>query len=115
MQTLNSRPMLQAIVQGIEATEIVPGRCEVIDEEQEFGVVVDSANDPKSLSLLLDSIQKIEPRRLILITGCEGERNRDARPFIGEIAHYKVCRDFPGFCPAIDGIRKVKDSYPHNE
>lgn len=82
--------MLQAIVQGIEATEIVPGRCEVIDEEQDFGVVVDSANDPKSLSLLLDNIRRIDPRRIILVTGCEGEVGRDSRPFLGEIAHYKV-------------------------
>lgn len=81
---------LQAIVQGIEATEIVPGRSEVIDEEQDFGVVVDSANDPTSLSHLLDSIRRIEPRRIILVTGCEGERDRDSRPFLGEIAHYKV-------------------------
>lgn len=81
---------MQAIVQGIEATEIVPGRCEVIDEEQDFGLVVDSANDPKSLSRLLDSVRRIEPRRLILVTGCEGERSREDRPFMGEIAHYKV-------------------------
>ena len=81
---------MQAIVQGIEATEIVPGRCEVIDEEQDFGLIVDSANDPKSLSRLLDSVRRIEPRRLILVTGCEGEGNREERPFIGEIAHHKV-------------------------
>jgi hypothetical protein len=30
----------QTIVQGIEATEIVPGRCEIIDEDQPFGCVV---------------------------------------------------------------------------
>ena len=81
----------QAIVQGVEATEIVPGRCEVIDEEQDFGVIVDSAKDPRSLSLLLDSVRKIEPKRIILVTGGEGERHRDQRPLLGEVAHYKVC------------------------
>lgn len=81
---------MQAIVQGIEATEVIPGRCELIDEDQDFGVVIDSADTPESLSRLLDSIKETAPRRIILVFGCEGERDQDARPFMGEIAHWKV-------------------------
>jgi UDP-N-acetylmuramyl tripeptide synthase len=77
-------------VQGIEATEVVPGRCEVIDEDQSFGVIIDSASTPKALSRLLDSVRDMGPRRIVLVVGCEGERERDSRPFIGEIAHYKA-------------------------
>jgi UDP-N-acetylmuramyl tripeptide synthase len=83
--------MWQTIVQGIEATEIVPGRCEVIDEEQPFGCVVDAADTPDALSRLLDNIRECHPKRIILVLGCPGERDLGKRPFMGEVAHYKVC------------------------
>lgn len=34
---------LKAIVAGIEAVDIVPGRCEIIDEGQPFAVVVSAS------------------------------------------------------------------------
>lgn len=86
----NCATFLQAIVNGISATEIVPGRCEVIDEEQEFGVVIDAANTPESLSRLLDSIREAGARKIFLVFGCEGGGDKEKRPFMGEIAHYKV-------------------------
>lgn len=82
-------------MQGIEATEIIPGRCEIIDEEQDFGVVIDSADTPQTLSRLLDSIRETGARRIILVFGCEGERDKEARPFMGEIAHWKVRQPRP--------------------
>ena len=42
--------VLQAIVAGIEAVDVVPGRTEIIDEGQSFPVIVDSANTPEALS-----------------------------------------------------------------
>ena len=38
-----SGPCAQHIIKGLEAVEAVPGRCEIIDEGQDFGVVVDAA------------------------------------------------------------------------
>lgn len=35
---------------GIEAVDVVPGRTEIIDEGQEFPVIVDSASTPEALS-----------------------------------------------------------------
>ena len=81
----------QTIVQGIEATEIVPGRCEVIDEDQPFGCVVDAADTPAALSRLMDGLRECCNKRLILVLGCPGEQDQGKRPFMGEIAHYKVC------------------------
>ena len=49
---------MQHIIRGLEAVEAIPGRCEIIDEGQEFGVVVDSASDPRALSTLLDSCRQ---------------------------------------------------------
>jgi UDP-N-acetylmuramyl tripeptide synthase len=38
---------LRSIVAGIEAVEIIPGRCEVLDEGQDFSVIVDAASTPQ--------------------------------------------------------------------
>ena len=80
----------QTIVQGIEATEIIPGRCEVIDEDQPFGCVVDAADTPAALSRLMDGLQECRPKRLILVLGSPGGTDPAQRPFMGEIAHYKA-------------------------
>jgi UDP-N-acetylmuramyl tripeptide synthase len=47
-------------VEGIEATEDVPGRMHVIDEEQPFGVIVDAARTPAALSRLLDDVRDLQ-------------------------------------------------------
>lgn len=56
---------LEDIVRGIEEVDAVPGRCELIDEEQAFGVIVDYAQTPNGLSRLLDSVRELGPRRII--------------------------------------------------
>lgn len=53
------------IVRGIEEVDAVPGRCELIDEEQAFGVIVDYAHTPDALSRLLDFVRELSPRRII--------------------------------------------------
>ena len=56
---------LEDIVRGIEEVDAVPGRCELIDEEQAFGVIVDYAHTPDALSRLLDSVRELGPKRII--------------------------------------------------
>ncbi|XP_057978288.1 UDP-N-acetylmuramoyl-L-alanyl-D-glutamate--2,6-diaminopimelate ligase MurE homolog, chloroplastic isoform X2 [Malania oleifera] len=58
---------LEDIVRGIEEVDAVPGRCELIDEEQAFGVIVDYAHTPDALSRLLDSVRELGPRRIITV------------------------------------------------
>ena len=94
----------QTIVEGIEATEDVPGRMHVIDEEQPFGVIVDSAGTPSALSRLLDDVRDLQfmprliggrigtkVRRIILVVGVKGDAPPAMRPLVGEVAHWKVC------------------------
>jgi UDP-N-acetylmuramyl tripeptide synthase len=56
---------LEDIVRGIEEVDSVPGRCELIDEEQAFAVIVDYAHSPDALSRLLDTVRECGPRRVI--------------------------------------------------
>ena len=57
---------------------------------------MDAADSPAALSRLLDGLRECSPRRLILVLGCPGGREQGKRPFIGEIAHYKVGLPFAG-------------------
>ncbi|KAK6130072.1 hypothetical protein DH2020_036199 [Rehmannia glutinosa] len=77
---------LEDIVRGIEEVDAVPGRCELIDEEQAFGVIVDYAHTPDALSRLLDYVRELAPRRIITVFGCGGERDRGKRPLMAKIA-----------------------------
>ncbi|KAM4074882.1 hypothetical protein ACB094_10G127800 [Castanea mollissima] len=77
---------LEDIVRGIEEVDAVPGRCELIDEEQAFGVIVDYAHTPDALSRLLDFVRELGPRRIITVVGCGGERDRGKRPMMAKIA-----------------------------
>ena len=68
------------------------------DSEQQFAIRIDSAHTPDQLSRLLDAVRDSGARRIILVTGCPGShdlRDRDVRPRMGEMAHYKV-----GLCSA---------------
>ncbi|KHM99967.1 UDP-N-acetylmuramoyl-L-alanyl-D-glutamate--2, 6-diaminopimelate ligase [Glycine soja] len=77
---------LEDIVRGIEEVDAVPGMCELIDEEQAFGVIVDYASTPDALSRLLDSVRELGPRRVITVIGCCGEGDRGKRPVMTKIA-----------------------------
>lgn len=77
---------LEDIVRGIEEVDAVPGRCELIDEEQAFGVIVDHAQTPGALSRLLDHVRELSPRRIITVFGCPGEVDRGKRPLMTKIA-----------------------------
>lgn len=56
---------LEDIVRGLEEVDVVPGRVELIDEEQSYAVVVDYAHTPDALSRLLDTVRECGPQRLI--------------------------------------------------
>jgi UDP-N-acetylmuramoyl-L-alanyl-D-glutamate--2,6-diaminopimelate ligase len=64
----------------------VPGRFEPVEEGQPFSVLVDYAHTPDSLSNVLVAARQITDGRLICVFGCGGDRDRDKRPRMGEIA-----------------------------
>ncbi|GLJ22449.1 hypothetical protein SUGI_0422530 [Cryptomeria japonica] len=84
---------LQDIVNGIEEVDAVPGRMELIDEEQAFAVIVDYAHTPDALGRLLDTVRECGAKRIITVFGCGGDRDRGKRPLMTKIATDKsdVC------------------------
>jgi UDP-N-acetylmuramoyl-L-alanyl-D-glutamate--2,6-diaminopimelate ligase len=77
---------LEIIKEGIEGVQNIPGRFEVIDEGQPFTVIVDFAHTDDSLKRVIEASRQLEPRRIITVFGCGGDRDRGKRPLMGEIA-----------------------------
>jgi len=67
----------------------VPGRMELVDCGQPFGVVVDYAHSPASLEGVLDELSRVARDSgggLIAVFGSAGERDVAKRPMMGRVA-----------------------------
>ena len=71
---------------ALAVAERVPGRFEPVEAGQPFAVLVDYAHTPDSLENALSAAREVTEGRLISVFGCGGDRDRDKRPLMGEIA-----------------------------
>jgi UDP-N-acetylmuramoyl-L-alanyl-D-glutamate--2,6-diaminopimelate ligase len=76
----------QEAANGVSSLQGVPGRMERVDEGQPFSVIVDYAHTDDALRNLLDTLRSLEPRRIITVFGCGGDRDRSKRPLMGSVA-----------------------------
>ncbi len=77
---------IDKIKKGLESLKFVPGRFEVISEGQNFTCVVDFAHSPDALERTIQTARHLNPKRIITVFGCGGDRDRSKRPLMGEIA-----------------------------
>jgi UDP-N-acetylmuramoyl-L-alanyl-D-glutamate--2,6-diaminopimelate ligase len=77
----------EQIEQGIAALRAVPGRMEVIDAGQSFGVLVDYAHTPDALDNVLAAAKEIATGngRVLLVFGATGDRDKAKRPIMGGV------------------------------
>jgi UDP-N-acetylmuramoyl-L-alanyl-D-glutamate--2,6-diaminopimelate ligase len=74
-----------AIKQGIEAIDRVPGRFDAVDEGQPFTVLVDYAHTPSALETALGAARELTRGRVICVFGAGGDRDRVKRPLMGQV------------------------------
>jgi UDP-N-acetylmuramoyl-L-alanyl-D-glutamate--2,6-diaminopimelate ligase len=77
---------LETIKAGLEAPIVVAGRFQPVERGQDFVVVIDYAHTPDGLVKVLNAARATNPRRIITVFGCGGDRDPLKRPIMGEIA-----------------------------
>jgi UDP-N-acetylmuramoyl-L-alanyl-D-glutamate--2,6-diaminopimelate ligase len=76
----------EVITQGIANLQAVPGRFERVDGGQPFAVVVDYAHTDDALRNVIAAARALNPKRIITLFGCGGDRDRTKRPMMGQAA-----------------------------
>ena len=64
----------------------VKGRMESVNISDKFSLMIDYAHNAMSLKSLLTALKVYEPKRLVCLFGCGGNRSRDRRFEMGEIS-----------------------------
>lgn len=64
----------------------VKGRVELVDVSPKFTVMIDYAHNAMSLNSLLTTLREYNPKRLVCLFGCGGNRSRERRFEMGEVS-----------------------------
>ncbi|MFC1598795.1 UDP-N-acetylmuramoyl-L-alanyl-D-glutamate--2,6-diaminopimelate ligase [Patescibacteria group bacterium] len=78
---------LNQCAQGLAKVQGVPGRMELINEGQDFTVLVDYAHDPTSFEILFNTLKMFAKNRIIHVFGSAGGvRDHAKRPVLGKLS-----------------------------
>src|SRR2546427_3875419 len=81
---------LREAVLSLAKSPQVPGRLEMVPAKRQFQVFVDYAHTPDSMFTLLKALRELGPRRLIVVFGCGGNRDREKRPLMGQVVDHNA-------------------------
>ncbi|MGN1401762.1 MAG: UDP-N-acetylmuramoyl-L-alanyl-D-glutamate--2,6-diaminopimelate ligase [Bacillus sp. (in: firmicutes)] len=76
----------ESIITSMETVQGVSGRFELVDEGQDFTVIVDYAHTPDSLENVLKTVKEFAQAKTFVIVGCGGDRDKTKRPIMAQIA-----------------------------
>ncbi|MED3996507.1 UDP-N-acetylmuramoyl-L-alanyl-D-glutamate--2,6-diaminopimelate ligase [Peribacillus frigoritolerans] len=77
---------LDETIRSVEDIKGVAGRFELISANQDFPVIVDYAHTPDSLENVLKTVGEFARKKIYVIVGCGGDRDKTKRPIMAQIA-----------------------------
>lgn len=101
------------IREGLNKVDNVPGRSEIIKTDTPYTVIVDYAHTPDGLQNILASVKEYARGRIITLFGCGGDRDKEKRPIMGNIAgkmsdYSIITSDNPRTEEPMDIIRQIE-------
>jgi UDP-N-acetylmuramoyl-L-alanyl-D-glutamate--2,6-diaminopimelate ligase len=75
-----------AVFAALEGLEGAKGRLELIGQRNGAPIFVDYAHKPDALEKALEALRPYVTRKLIVVFGAGGDRDRDKRPLMGQVA-----------------------------
>src|SRR5205823_436608 len=76
---------LRSAILSLARTPQVPGRVELVPAKRQFQIFVDYAHTDDALRNVLKTLRELKPRKLIVVFGCGGGRDRKKRPLMGRV------------------------------
>lgn len=76
---------IDAIKKALKVAK-VKGRIEMIKVSDDFTLMIDYAHNAMSLESLLTTLKEYNPKRLVCLFGCGGNRSKDRRYEMGEVS-----------------------------
>ncbi|MDX1386289.1 MAG: UDP-N-acetylmuramoyl-L-alanyl-D-glutamate--2,6-diaminopimelate ligase [bacterium] len=77
---------LDGILRAVKNFSHVPGRLERIPNSKNLHVFVDYAHTPDALKNVLKALRELDPKKIITVFGCGGDRDKAKRPIMGREA-----------------------------
>jgi len=74
------------IAAGCAAVTRVPGRLERVEAGQPYTILVDYAHTEDALKRLLEAVRELSDKKILLVFGCGGDRDRGKRAPMGRVA-----------------------------
>ncbi|MDQ5871643.1 MAG: UDP-N-acetylmuramoyl-L-alanyl-D-glutamate--2,6-diaminopimelate ligase, partial [Acidobacteriota bacterium] len=74
------------VAAGLASVTRVPGRLERVAAGQPYTILVDYAHTEDALERLLRAVRDLTDRKIVLVFGCGGDRDRGKREPMGRIA-----------------------------
>ena len=73
-------------LRGLHTLAGVPGRFEVVSGSDSITVIVDYAHTPDGIASAISAARSMKPRRVVVVVGAGGDRDRAKRPLMGSAA-----------------------------
>lgn len=77
---------LDHIKQGLENHKVIPGRLELVPSDKPFTVLIDYAHTDDALLNVLNTLKPLCRKKLIVLLGCGGDRDKTKRPRMAKVA-----------------------------